>query len=288
VFKQTQVNDKMNKQALDVTTGILVLPQDASKTNNYICPQCQGRLILKKGAIMRPHFSHYANGLCNYFGTTKGESYLHKEAKTKLVSHLSQFKTLNISFRCHYNRCLNSTNSTILLDDTDTIMEEYRDLIDKKYVADVAVLNNRGTLKYIFEVRKTHSTENKNETRPEPWFEFQASAILEELTYKNPTLECIRNTKRICHGCKIILENPWLHQLPNYKNMDPCIICGNYQYIPIFIGATKQICKICVNKLNHEELIKLKQKYDRTNVFLEKNLTRLKELRKKEKGKSKI
>ena len=262
----------MNKLALDVASDCLVLPQDASKSNKYQCPQCKQRLILKKGAIMKPHFAHYSNGLCNYFGTTPGESSLHKDAKTKLIAHLKQFKFLQISFRCHHNRCLNSTSITIFIDTTDKIVEEYRHP-DGIYIADVAVLSNE-IPKYIFEVRKTHST--TKQTRPEPWFEFQASAILEELNYTNPTLECIRSISRPCNICRIIQENPWLHQLPTW-NSKPCLICKNQQYLPIYIEEHKQICKICLGNIDQAQLTQLKEKYNITLGFLQKNLTRLKE-----------
>lgn len=274
MFKQTQVNDKMNKCALDVATGSLVLPRDASKSNKYQCPQCEGKLILKKGAIMKPHFAHYSNGLCNYFGTTPGESALHKDAKSKLITHLKQFHTLNISFRCHHNRCLNSTNITISVDESDEIREEYRHP-DGSYIADVAVLSNK-IPKYIFEVRKTHST--TKQTRPEPWFEFQASSILDELNYTNPTLECIRSISRNCNICRIIQENPWLHQLPTYTTGTSCLICNESQYSPIYIEGSKQVCKICLGNIDQAQLKQLKEKYDITLGFLQKNLTRLKEI----------
>ena len=53
----------------------LCTPQQAIKGQDYICPSCQEKVILRKGAIKTAHFAHKLSEVCNQ------ETILHKAAK---------------------------------------------------------------------------------------------------------------------------------------------------------------------------------------------------------------
>jgi hypothetical protein len=95
-------------------------------------------------------------------------------------------------------------------EENDKIIIEYRD-INNKYIADVAIINDN-KVKYIFEIKHTHSTTTN--VRPEPWFEITTQQIFEEdiNNKKDITLTCIRNNKnRYCSNCRILDEEIICH-----------------------------------------------------------------------------
>jgi len=154
----------------------------------------------------------------------------------------------------------------------DSAVVEYRDP-NNKYIADVALLNN-GKVRYIFEIKHTHTTTNF--TRPEPWFEITTEEIFKaEELLKNPEddnylgekyfLSCIRDSKnRLCNNCRIYKED-WVQNLPRltkkygmergWKQDKPCIKCKRESYNPVFVKGYFQICKICICE-DEESLIK--------------------------------
>jgi hypothetical protein len=139
--------------------------------------------------------------------------------------------------------------------DGDEIMIEYRDPV-KKYIADVAVLND-GKVRYIIEVKHSHRTTTS--VRPEPWFEVDAITIDEGCHYGNDTIQlenCRINETRYCANCTIKQE-PWTTSIPiltkrygkerKWIQDEPCVTCGNERYSPEWIGGRpRQVCKICL------------------------------------------
>lgn len=65
------------------------LGKNAIKSENYRCPFCKGKVVLKKGAYYTPHFAHVRNDLlyCH-----KNESQAHSELKYRIAQ---QLKDLN-------------------------------------------------------------------------------------------------------------------------------------------------------------------------------------------------
>ena len=196
---------------------------------------------------------------------------LHNKAKYKLVSWLKDKIPIYIHWSCCKSR-YDGTNCNTSDDDTncyidyhenDEIIMEYKD-IDNKYIADIALLNN-GKIKYIFEIKFTHTTIPN--VRPEPWFEISIKNILNVNMNEEIMLICLRNNKnRYCNNCRI-LEEEWVHNLPRLPNNKgsaygwkqdlECIKCGKEKYKPVFVKGYRQICKLCLCIYDDE----LKKKY---------------------------
>jgi len=245
------------------------LPYKAEKSKQYKCISCNKKVILRKGNIRKVHFSHYSQiNNCSYY-ENPNESELHKEAKLKLASWLKDKKNIDIFWVCcksTYNgkKCGNgemNMECNIKHDENDIVTTEYRD-VNNKYIADVAIINNN-EVKYIFEIKHTHSTTTN--VRPEPWFEIETKNIFDTETNEEENeviLTCIRNHKnRYCSNCRI-LDEEWVNNLPflNKKNgieqqwaqENPCIKCGRIKYNPIFVRGYRNICKLCLSRYENE------------------------------------
>lgn len=261
--------------ALQLDNNEYVLPYKAEKNKNYKCAGCQQKVVFKKGNIRKCYFSHYYSQTnnCSYY-EHPNESELHKESKYKLASWLKENKPIEFVWSCcktRYdgNNCgamEDGMEHKIKYEENDKILIEYRD-VNNKYIADVAVINNN-KLKYIFEIKHTHSTITN--VRPEPWFEINAKDVFEEENKNEEviTLTCIRNSKnRYCSNCRI-LDEEWVNNLPRLYNKNgeetkwtqenPCIKCARIAYSPIFIKGYRQLCKICLSICEDE----LKKEYD--------------------------
>ena len=261
--------------ALQVDNNEYTLPFKAEKNTNYKCIGCQQKVILKKGSIRKCHFAHYSQSNCVYY-EHPNESEIHKEAKYKLASWLKEHKPIKFIWMCCKTRYDGNSCGThesagmehdIKYDVNDTIVIEYRD-INNKYIADVAIINE-GKVKYIFEIKNTHST--TTDVRPEPWFEINAQEILEDENNEEGDiyLTCIRNNKnRYCSNCRIIDEE-WVNNLPMLYIINgtkaglatlenPCIKCARTAYNPVFKRGYRQLCKICLSICENE----LKKEYN--------------------------
>ena len=72
-----------------------VYPAIASKSEQYVCPDCSKDLILKKGQKNAHHFAHYkSTNPCTYYDKPS-ESQIHKDAKLLLKNLLDNKKQLN-------------------------------------------------------------------------------------------------------------------------------------------------------------------------------------------------
>lgn len=269
-------NNIMNQfGAIEIDNNLYVLPYKAEKNKQYKCISCNEKVILKKGNIRKVHFAHYfQTNTCSYY-EHPNESEIHKEAKFKLASWLKDNKHIDIFWSCcktQYNgyKCgasYGETEYNIKYDENDNVEIEYRD-VNNKYLADIAIINNN-KVKYIFEIKHTHSTTTN--VRPEPWFEIEAKDIFDAEKNKKENciiLTCIRCHKnRYCSNCRI-LDEEWVNNLPflNKKNgceklweqENPCIKCNRKCYNPVFVRGFRQICKICLQY--HED--DLKNEYD--------------------------
>jgi hypothetical protein len=272
--------------AIQVDNDAYILPCDAEKGKLYKCIGCQQKVILKKGNVRKIHFAHHSQTNTCYFFEHPNESEIHKVAKYKLYSWLKNKKPIIIGWSCckphRYNNYLCGVSEgdmehEVVYAENDEIIVEYRD-VNNKYVADVAVIN-KGVVKYIFEIKHTHSTVSN--VRPEPWFEIKAQEIFEEEEKYGPNLTpkvaklpeefddidrklltCIRNhKKRYCSRCSVI-EEEWVNELPQlycrygsergWIQENPCIKCGRKAYNPVFCKGYKQICKICISSYEYE------------------------------------
>ena len=275
----------MEVGAIDNLTNAYTLPSNAVKDRSYKCPDCNQKVIPRKGNIRKHHFAHLNLSKCQYF-EHPNESQQHKDAKFKLAERLkSKFKILI------NNSCPKCTSSSVLdnyeykYDDKDDVIIEYRDP-NNRYVADIAVLNG-GKVKSIFEIMHTHKTTTN--VRPEPWYEINTEDIFEEETRiasddpNHPKnflekdvyyLTCVRNSpNRYCINCSVMYE-PWALNIPMlskrrgqevmWKQDAPCIICKRDKYSPQFIKGPRQICKICLAT----DYDKIKEMYSNKPLFI--------------------
>jgi hypothetical protein len=240
------------------------------------CMECGEKVILKRGEIRRPHFAHYFNNSipCTYY-SNPNESQIHKDAKHKLALFLRQQQGINILWECPHkdkrNRggsstryenhiCTGEGSTQVTYQSEDRVEVEYRDPAGR-FVADVAVLNGK-MVKYIFELKHTHSTVEG--TRPEPWFEIKAVDLickdLKSAQGISIDLRCIRHDTanvRYCSECIFYtFPPPWTIAIPRltirvghkgmWKQSGPCIRCGRKNYNPVFLKGYRQICKLCL------------------------------------------
>jgi len=213
-----------------------IFPHNGIKKEKYTCPDCNEDIIFKKGEIVTPHFSHKKDSNCTYYSSSPSESEIHIYAKNKLAQWLEKKKKLKILVSC--TSCNEQfVNKKIKYKDGDEVIIEYNSPC-RKYVADVAIINN-GKVRYVLEVTNTHKTIDEGaEARPEPWFDFNATDIINDMNFdKNKSkLSCIRNDCiHICEKCipekdiieeckskiKYCIENKYKFEL-----LWNCILCG--------------------------------------------------------------
>jgi len=269
------MSEKLQLGALEKDTNKYTLPSNGEKAKQYKCVDCSQKVILRKGQVRRAHFAHFSpTNTCSYY-EHPNESQMHKDAKHKLCERLNSKFPITINSNCP--KCGIGPGAFDMLEieykDGDTAVVEHRGP-DGRWIADIAVLN-RETLRYIFEVKHTHST--TTDVRPEPWFEFTTEEIFEEeeriLKGEDDGLgneyffNCTRQDKsRYCNGCKI-LTYPWADKFPRlnvrygmerlWEQERPCIICKRDKYSPVFLRGPRALCKICLGDSGE----KLKEEY---------------------------
>ncbi len=160
-----------------------VYPKVASKTEEYICPECNRDLILVKGNQRIHHFRHKINTTtpCMHYDNP-GESQIHKDAKLLLKTLIENNMQINIYRRCE---CCTDTETFEIPNydiNTSKIILEYRFDYNGLKIADIAYLDNNEIV-CIFEICHTHAT--KANDRPEPWFEIDATTLLLEANKHN-------------------------------------------------------------------------------------------------------
>lgn len=163
----------------------------------YVCPDCGDKLFLKKGEIRVAHFSHYKkDNPCTYY-THPSESQIHKDAKL-LLKYLLENKKVCIKQDCIKCKVIKNFNIEEKNNNVDIKLEYKFNLNDKIKFADVGYAMD-GKLKYIFEIYNTHLT--KEGDRPEPWFEIEATGLINNYKDENNdvNINCIR--KKVCNEC---------------------------------------------------------------------------------------
>lgn len=245
--------------AIDKETKSYVLPNNATKGREYVCADCDQRVIFRKGDVRTPHFAHYVPSTkCTYYNTTSGESDSHKHAKLLLQKWLRNHRPICFSWNCQkqnaFGECGMNVEHSIEYKDGDEVILEYRSP-KGDYIADVAILNS-GKVRYIIEIVHSHRTSTT--CRPEPWFEVKANDISEALHYESDVFinNCRMNNPNPCPNCTI-KQQPWAMSIPilakrygqerMWKQDVPCICCKRLTYNPEWIGnRPRQVCKICL------------------------------------------
>jgi len=207
----------LQKYALTRNSGIKVNPDDAIRTEEYICPECKDPVNFKCGPIIRPYFSHKANTQCaNY----TNESHEHLVGKYVLKQLLENGVPILISRTC--DDCNLDYRCDIgQIERDDKIFDEYHFKHEgQDRYADLAWVQANGHIDYIFEICKTNATHFDH--RPEPWFEFKSKSLYDMAAYlpriieekNNIEIRCIRSTFRVedrshflCNICEMNPKN---------------------------------------------------------------------------------
>jgi len=195
--------------AFEKNTTNYILPKYAKKNTKYVCidPNCKNRdLIFKNGEIKAPHFAHKSNNdniKCGVYDANNNDG-IHNAAQILLKKILEDKKKVIIQKSCNAHGILKNIEIPIITDKVKIINEFSFNFNNSKKRADVAyVENNNGIQTYIiFEICHTHET-NKND-RPEPWYEFNATDLIENINTNIENneikLDCIRRDER-CPEC---------------------------------------------------------------------------------------
>jgi hypothetical protein len=207
------MNYHFSMGAINKFTNNYEHPQIAKKgKNKYKCPDCDKDVIFKKGEIKKPHFAHHKSDNPCFYYDKPSETQIHKDAKMLMKSLLDNKKNICISRECKYcqqrNCGYNETVDYTIFDDdynenTKSVIEYRFDYNNSNKSADVAFLENN-KIKYIFEIKYKNKTNEEN--RPEPWFEFNAEELINNINSGiiidedgNINIKCIRNFK--CEKC---------------------------------------------------------------------------------------
>lgn len=220
----------MDSGAINKQTLQYILPDKATKSHEYICPDCNKKLILCKGKIRKAHFRHKVDkkNPCQYY-TNPTETQVHKDAKLRL-KELIKTKNLKLNRYCHNCKKTKQHSMPEICEKSKICIEHKFEYNESNKFADVAFLKD-GNIEQIYEICQTHKTKEKD--RPEPWFEFNAEDII-ELSKKEDNdlqLNCIRDNN--CDECMYMasLKNndleKWIriklgqdYVNPKYKNSE--------------------------------------------------------------------
>ena len=270
--------------AIDTDTGKYVLPPEASKDTGYVCPDCHGKVILRKGTVRVAHFAHHvSSNPCTYY-THPSESQIHKDAKLLMVKLLTDKRKIQFWWACSNVIRYPCSNEYFFCEepsfdykDGDEIVTEYRSP-DGKWIADVAIVNS-GAVRLIVEIRHTHTTTTP---RPEPWYELDATGFLMLMNdrftpgsqwYSEDAndagylfvIDCVRPIKRYCYGSFCDGE-AWVYKIPEYDekySWNNCLICNREKYEPVteswkgkFKNGQIRVCYDCLKKDTYEKKLR--------------------------------
>jgi hypothetical protein len=215
--------------ALNKQTRQYVYPAIASKQENYVCPECDKDLILRKGTIRVAHFAHCKDdNPCHYYSKPT-EAQVHKDAKLLLKRLLESGQQLLFRRKCPDccgpNRDKPEEYEIPAYSSSSQIVIEHRFDYNGPKIADVAYLDNK-ELVAIFEICNTHRTAET--ARPEPWFEVDAYTLINSVNRGDTHIDCIRHV--LCDDCVPV----------------KCHRCGEYNPRHIMNTNTNaKWCKLC-------------------------------------------
>ena len=170
----------------------LCTPEQANKEQDYTCPSCQDRVILRKGTKKTPHFAHKFSELCNQ------ETILHKTAKHLIVQTISDWKSGQGDVPILQKVCevCEDTIKQQIPDKVQSAVLEHR--MDEGFIVDVAFMVN-GAPAAAVEIRASHAVdEKKAQSISIPFIELDVHQVIE-----NPNIFLpIRDTFNWrCHKC---------------------------------------------------------------------------------------
>lgn len=185
--------------AINKVTREYVFPKIANKRDEYICPECNKDLIVCQGTIKVHHFRHTVDheNPCQHY-SHPSESQIHKDAKLLMKNLLERKIPVSFIRKCISCEELEEYEISEMLD-TSNINLEYRFEHNGPKIADVAYVDGDEII-CIIEICNTHRTCSEN--RPEPWFEIDATKLINIANNNkidNIQIPCIRREK--CEDC---------------------------------------------------------------------------------------
>lgn len=190
--------------AINKATDEYVFPINALKKDKYICPFCETDIIFKCGKKRANHYSHKPHSNCCYY-TRPSESQIHKDGKRLMKKFLDDRQKLFIWRHC--NCCDEDVEVLTLNNYSDDMkcVEEFAFKHNERNCSGDVVLTKSGKEFFIFEIFKTHRTDEVN--RPhDKWVEINAEElILRTMEQRNINdegeieIECVRDI--LCDEC---------------------------------------------------------------------------------------
>ena len=234
--------------AINKITKEYIYPKIINKNDKYICPECNKDLILKQGSIRIHHFAHSKdNQKCNYYNKPS-ESQIHKDAKM-LLKKILENEQFVIKFirKCNNNCCIKKYKIPKISDTSEIFIEHKFNFNNSIKSADVAYIDNNEIL-CLFEI--CHTNKTKENDRPEPWFEINATELITQINDINNNkikINCIR--KKI--NCKISENYIDISKFKKINYSLPykiyCSGCASDNFEPISDGQHfYDLCKTCL------------------------------------------
>lgn len=174
-------------------SGRLVPPTEAAREVAYCCPGCASPLILRAGAVKRPHFAHDTQAAC------QPESLLHRTAKQLIAQVVSAWKAgagpapvvMRSCVRCRH-RVPQQLPAYI-----DGALVEH--VVDDRWRADVALVRGQEVIG-IVEILVTHQVgREKAEALTVPCAELAGAAVVQNPLVWVPLATTAR--KWTCPSC---------------------------------------------------------------------------------------
>jgi hypothetical protein len=217
-----------------------ILISDATKKEKYVCYDCNGTLIPKKGTKNQHHYSHKNNKInCN------GESWQHKFAKKFIKKYLPLFE-----FKV---KCSGCNNENKYCYDNCSAIEEYT---FSKYRLDLGIITDDNHLKSAIEILHTHETE-------EDKIKFIVDSNIDFIEIRTEDILNIRNDVK--NGNKVLL---------NSKNINYCRNCSPNIISNQFINTNNTLFG---NRNKTGDMIEIRDGklfmmlYDKIKFFYEEN-----------------
>ena len=197
------------------TRKVYVLPSDAIKSHEYICPECKENVFLKNGIKNRAHFCHFKRGNCCHYSDGcisdaergGGESNEHRYAKV-IVKDLMEKNLLQISR--FYNCCKKVKELKYNFNSGRIEMEKKIEC----GTPDISYWEG-DECKWVIEIYHTHKT-FEEDRKGLKWSELRADSIIDkyhDITDKN---EIININDRRCIECSKC-KKEWKERMKQMK-----------------------------------------------------------------------
>jgi hypothetical protein len=248
--------------AINKITKDYIYPKIANKVDKYICPECNKDLIFRHGKINIPHFAHAKdNQKCNYYDKPS-ETQIHKDAKMLLKKLLENKQNIKFIRKCNNGCCIKKYKIQYLSDTIEILLEYKFNFNNSNKIADVAYIDNN-EIKCLFEI--CHTNKTKENDRPEPWFEINATELIKQINdidNNKIKINCIRKNIN-CKKYETPEEN--YIDISKFKKINYslpykiyCSGCGSDNYEPISDGQhLYDLCKICLGTRKIKTIINI-------------------------------